>query len=111
MTIADKTLSCRDCGAAFAYTISEQAFYTERGFLPPSRCPDCRDNRKRERERLATQATMARVAAPTFREPRPLFPAVCADCGKSTMVPFEPRPGRPVYCRECFQSHKAEYQQ
>jgi CxxC-x17-CxxC domain-containing protein len=31
-----------------------------------------------------------------------MFPAVCADCGKETTVPFEPRQGRPVYCSDCF---------
>jgi CxxC-x17-CxxC domain-containing protein len=32
-----------------------------------------------------------------------MFPAVCAQCGKETEVPFEPREGRPVYCSPCFQ--------
>ncbi len=27
---------------------------------------------------------------------------VCADCRKSTTVPFRPSPDRPVYCRPCF---------
>jgi len=31
-----------------------------------------------------------------------MFPAVCAQCGKDTEVPFEPREGRPVYCSECY---------
>jgi CxxC-x17-CxxC domain-containing protein len=31
-----------------------------------------------------------------------MFPAVCAECGISTHVPFEPRQDRPVYCRECY---------
>ncbi len=34
------------------------------------------------------------------------FPAVCAQCGKDTVVPFEPRSGRPVYCRDCFAANK-----
>jgi CxxC-x17-CxxC domain-containing protein len=33
---------------------------------------------------------------------RQMYPAVCAECGKDTEVPFEPRGDRPVYCRECF---------
>lgn len=109
MSITDVTLTCRDCGGTFLFTSSEQAFYNERGFVPPSRCPDCRAIRRREREALAQQATASRVAADGYREPRPMFPAVCADCGRSTMVPFEPRPGRMVFCRECFQNHKDEY--
>jgi CxxC-x17-CxxC domain-containing protein len=31
-----------------------------------------------------------------------MFPAVCAQCGKDTEVPFEPRSERPVYCSECY---------
>ncbi|MDP3766979.1 MAG: zinc-binding protein, partial [Dehalococcoidia bacterium] len=34
--------------------------------------------------------------------PRQMYPAVCAECGKDTEVPFEPRGDRPVYCRDCF---------
>ena len=29
-------------------------------------------------------------------------PAVCAECGKSTTVPFRPSQDRPVYCSPCF---------
>src|SRR3989344_2731757 len=32
-----------------------------------------------------------------------MFPAVCSNCGKSTMVPFEPIKGRPVYCQDCLE--------
>jgi CxxC-x17-CxxC domain-containing protein len=31
-----------------------------------------------------------------------MFPAVCAECGRDTEVPFEPRGDRPVYCRDCY---------
>jgi len=31
-----------------------------------------------------------------------MYPAVCADCGQETEVPFQPRGDRPVYCRDCF---------
>ena len=38
----DKTLECRDCGASFVFTASEQDFFAEKGFAnEPSRCPDC----------------------------------------------------------------------
>ena len=33
---------------------------------------------------------------------REMFPAVCAECGKPTNVPFKPRGDRPVYCSDCF---------
>lgn len=40
------------------------------------------------------------------REPRKMYKATCADCGKETEVPFKPDPDRPVYCRECYAKHK-----
>lgn len=47
--MSDRTLTCRDCGEAFTFTAGEQAFYTERGFSEPQRCPACRANRKAQR--------------------------------------------------------------
>ena len=40
------------------------------------------------------------------RGPREMHDAVCADCGKTTQVPFVPDPNRPVYCQECYQKHR-----
>ena len=31
-----------------------------------------------------------------------MHPAVCAECGKETEVPFRPTGDRPVYCWDCF---------
>jgi CxxC-x17-CxxC domain-containing protein len=31
-----------------------------------------------------------------------MHPAVCAECGKDTEVPFLPSGERPVYCSDCF---------
>jgi CxxC-x17-CxxC domain-containing protein len=47
--MSDRTLTCRDCGQAFTFTAGEQAFYAERGFSEPQRCPTCRSNRKAQR--------------------------------------------------------------
>lgn len=48
--MADKTLTCKDCGAEFVFTEGEQAFYQEKGFEnEPQRCPDCRRARKMAR--------------------------------------------------------------
>ena len=39
----DKTLTCRECGAEFTFSASEQEFYASKGFQnQPSRCPACR---------------------------------------------------------------------
>ena len=48
--MADKTLICKDCGAEFVFTEGEQAFYAEKGFAEPTRCPECRKARKASRQ-------------------------------------------------------------
>ena len=45
----DKTLSCADCNQEFVFTASEQAFFAERQFSEPRRCPSCRAARKASR--------------------------------------------------------------
>ena len=47
--MADKTLTCSDCGMEYAFTEREQAFYAEKGFTEPRRCPSCRASRKQAR--------------------------------------------------------------
>jgi CxxC-x17-CxxC domain-containing protein len=89
--MADKTITCKDCGATFVFTESEQDFYREKGFdNEPQRCPDCRAARKHARN------------GRTAGGQREMFPAVCSACGKDTMVPFNPSSDKPVYCKECF---------
>jgi len=92
MSFQDKSLRCADCGQDFEFTSGEQEFYASRGLQnEPRRCPECRRTRKSERR-----------SGNDYRAPRQMFPAVCADCGIETEVPFEPREERPVYCNECF---------
>lgn len=33
---------------------------------------------------------------------RPMFDAVCDDCGNSCKVPFQPKGDKPIYCSNCF---------
>ncbi len=119
---ADELLVCRDCEQSFVFTAGEQAFYAERGFNKPTRCTSCRAQRRSERnaEVLAVQESGGGGGYASaggdfgggyggrgggergFGGPRQLFPAVCAECGKETEVPFQPRGDRPVYCRDCF---------
>ena len=47
--MADKTLSCSDCNMEFEFSEREQAFYAEKGFTEPRRCPSCRASRKAAR--------------------------------------------------------------
>lgn len=45
----DKTLTCRDCGAEFIFSASEQEFFESKGFTnEPGRCYDCRAARKQQ---------------------------------------------------------------
>lgn len=46
----DKTIVCKDCGAQFTFTESEQKFYAERNFTAPVRCKACRDAKKAQKE-------------------------------------------------------------
>ncbi|MFZ5354493.1 MAG: zinc-ribbon domain-containing protein [Bacillota bacterium] len=47
--MADKNLTCKDCGKEFVFTEGEQTFYKEKGFEnEPQRCPDCRKARKNQ---------------------------------------------------------------
>lgn len=34
--------------------------------------------------------------------PRPMYPAVCGECGDNCEVPFRPTGARPVFCSNCF---------
>ena len=46
----DKTLTCKDCGQEFTFTVGEQEFFKEKGFEnDPVRCPACRKARKQQR--------------------------------------------------------------
>jgi len=94
----DKTLTCRDCGQDFIFSASEQDFYAEKGFEnDPTRCPACRQARKQ-------QMGGGRFGSNGSRPQRQMYPAVCANCGVQTEVPFQPSGEKPVYCRDCFQS-------
>jgi hypothetical protein len=47
--MAEKNLTCKDCGTTFVFTEGEQAFYLEKGFTnEPQRCADCRRAKKQQ---------------------------------------------------------------
>ncbi len=91
MAYTDRTLTCQDCGQSFTFSADDQEFFASKGYTEPKRCPSCREARKAERGERGG-----------YGSPRQMFPAVCAECGKDTEVPFQPRGDRPVYCRDCF---------
>ncbi len=89
MSYEDKNLTCQDCGGTFVFSADDQAFHAEKGYeQEPKRCPDCRSARR-------------------GGGPREMHPAVCAQCGKDTEVPFRPSGDRPVYCSDCFSKRPA----
>ena len=104
----DKTLTCRDCGASFVFTTGEQEFFASRGFTnEPSRCPECRAARNRSRNEGGYGGGGGYSGGGGYeRRERQMFPAVCSQCGKDTMVPFQPREDRPVYCSDCFATQR-----
>ena len=118
MSFADKTLTCVDCGAQFTFTASEQEFHASRGFTnEPKRCPDCRRARKVARGEPAGSygggggggyssggGGYSSGGGGGYSSDRQMYPAVCANCGQETQVPFQPRGTRPVYCRDCYRT-------
>ncbi|MBW2561984.1 MAG: zinc-ribbon domain containing protein [Deltaproteobacteria bacterium] len=94
MSFEDKSLQCFDCGATFTFSAEEQEFYQSKGYTnEPKRCPDCRQARKAQRAGGGNSG---------YGAPRQMYPAVCAECGKDTEVPFQPRGDKPVYCSDCY---------
>jgi CxxC-x17-CxxC domain-containing protein len=120
--VADKTLTCSDCGMEFQFTEREQAFYAEKGFSDPRRCASCRASRKAARSGgdsgygggsysggydsgyTAGGGYSAGGYGGRNSGPREMFSATCSSCGKEARVPFRPTNGKPVYCSDCFRT-------
>ncbi len=94
MSYEEKTLSCVECGNAFAFTVEDQEYHAQKGFTSePKRCTSCRATRRQGQGYGSSGGGYAS---------REMYPAVCAQCGKDTQVPFQPRGDRPVYCSDCY---------
>jgi len=97
VSFVDKALTCRDCGSSFVFTSGEQEFFAQKGFVnEPTRCPDCRSQRR------GGYTPAARSGGA-----REMHPATCARCGAATEVPFLPRGDRPVYCDACYKRDRS----
>jgi CxxC-x17-CxxC domain-containing protein len=109
---SDKTLTCRDCGRTFTFTAGEQEFYAQRGYTnEPGRCPECRAARKAQRGDSGGYSSggggySSGGGGYGGGQRREMYPAVCAQCGKETQVPFQPRGDRPVYCSDCYSAQR-----
>ncbi|MCI0783379.1 MAG: zinc-ribbon domain containing protein [Chloroflexi bacterium] len=96
MSYEDKNLTCTDCSATFIFSADDQSYHAEKGYQnEPKRCPDCRSARR------------AGGGGGYGGGAREMHPAVCAQCGKDTEVPFRPSGDRPVYCSDCFSKRPA----
>ena len=112
--MADKTLTCRDCGTNFTFTEGEQDFYGQKGYSEPSRCPDCRAAKKAARDNgysgsYSNGGGYSSGGGGGYgrdRGPREMFAATCSSCGREAQVPFRPTSGKPVYCSDCFRSQR-----
>jgi CxxC-x17-CxxC domain-containing protein len=129
--VADKTLTCSDCGMEFEFTEREQAFYAEKGFTEPRRCPSCRASRKAARSGgdsglgggssyaggydsgygggggySAGESSGGGGYGSRSSGPREMFAATCSSCGREAKVPFRPTNGKPVYCSDCFRAQR-----
>jgi len=106
INMQDKTLTCRDCGREFTFTVSEQEFFNQKGFTnEPGRCPECRAARKAANGGGYSRGGYS--GGGYERREREMFPAVCAQCGRETQVPFQPSGDKPVYCSECYSARRS----
>jgi CxxC-x17-CxxC domain-containing protein len=97
---SDVTLVCRDCNNRFVFTAGEQQYYATHGLAhQPTRCPNCRAQRK-------TAQSAGGELPGGQRAPREMYQVVCSSCGRETEVPFQPTAGKPVYCRDCYEDHR-----
>ena len=107
--MADKSITCRDCGNTFTFTEGEQDFYAQKGYSEPGRCSDCRAAKKAARSGgYGDSNSYGNSYGDSYggnsygtRE-RTMTQVTCASCGKDAEVPFVPRGDRPVYCSDCY---------
>ncbi len=94
MEFQDKTLTCKECGKEFIWTAGEQKFFSDKGLTnQPSRCPDCRKNRKSNDRSGRGRSDET-------------YTIKCKQCGKMGEVPFRPRDPENVLCADCFKAEK-----
>lgn len=102
MSYTDKNMTCRDCGTGFVFTAGEQEFHASKGFTnAPSRCPECRRQRKSEQGFGGGGGGRRSMGGP-----RQMYSATCSGCGRTCEVPFQPSGEKPVYCSDCFRSQR-----
>ena len=100
MVFQDRDLACVECGQTFVFSVDDQQYHADKGYTnEPKRCPSCRQARR------ASRGDDGGGYGGGMR--REMHPAVCAECGKNTEVPFLPRGDRPVYCNDCYRQQRS----
>jgi len=69
----------------------------------PVLCRDCFKNSGGSSERRSENRSFGRS------EDRPMYDAVCANCGKTCQIPFRPSQGRDVFCSRCFEKNEGGF--
>ena len=86
------------------FSAEEQEQFATRSYTnDPKRCTECRTTRKAN----SLSGGNSYSGGSSYGEKREMFPAVCAQCGKDTQVPFKPSGVRPVYYSDCFRAMPA----
>lgn len=92
MNFQDRSIRCSECGTIFTLSAEKQEVSHSWGIdIEDKRCPSC--------IRANTRHGTGSNENVTGRQ---MFRVTCAECGKSTEVPFKPNSYRRVYCRDCY---------
>jgi len=92
MNFQDRSIRCSECGTNFTLSAEKQQVSDSWGIaVDDKRCPSC----NRAKTRYGTDGTENATR-------RQMFRVTCAECGKSTEVPFKPHSYRRVYCSDCY---------
>ncbi len=102
MSYEDKNLTCVECNSTFVYSADDQSFHAQKGYTEPKRCTSCRASRRSGSGGGSSYGSSSYGGGDSYRAPREMHPATCAQCNKQTEVPFLPRGDKPVYCSDCF---------
>ena len=107
MAFQDRDLSCVECNQSFVFTADDQQYHADKGYTnEPKRCPSCRQARRANRGFDGGGGGGGGFGGGGGGMRREMHPAVCAECGKDTEVPFRPRGDRPVYCSACYSKQR-----
>ena len=85
----NETKTCLNCKTNFTITPDDVGFYEKMQVPPPTRCPDCRFQRRL-----------------MFRNNRVFYRRECALCKQKLLTIYNPDRPYTIYCRDCWLSDK-----